>query len=201
MIQISQLCCCMGFKITCVWTFMNFKAERLIQTSFLSKEQCLFWTSRFGRTCFVWTFSFCRSPPGHHTSSRETPTTFGVSSSNNSVCRSCVRSFACRSLYFLSVRWWQLFLHSPIASTKSVLPARAIFAQEPFNILEPLIKANCSTELFSCNELAVSNAVWEGSCFHICWIPCQYKVVGLARTDVFLSVCPEGVGWIDSVPN
>lgn len=36
-------------------------------------------------------------------------------------------------------------------------PGWTYFAQEPFNILEPLIKADPSTRIFSCNELDVSN--------------------------------------------
>lgn len=117
------------------------------------------------------------------------------------VCRSYGHYFACHSLYFPSLRGWQLFFHLPIASTKTVLLAGAASAQDLFNILEPPIKADPSSRLFSCNGLDVSNTLWEGSCFHIHWIPCQCEFVGLACTTVFLLICAEGVRWIDSVPS
>lgn len=172
---------------------MNFGADRVIQTSFLNEEQCLFWTLQFGKIGFVWRFSLCRSPPGHHVSSQYTPGTSQFGSSNNSVCRSCVHHLACHSLYLLHVRWWLLFLHSPIASTTSVLLAGATSAQELINILEPPIKADPSTRVFSCSRLDVSNTAWMGSCFHICRIPWQCKFVGLACATIFLSAHPEGV--------
>lgn len=96
--QIFQLF--LAFKITFQWTFMNLRAERLLQTSFLSKGQCLFWTSQFGRICFAWTFCLCRSPPGYHISFQDTQTMFQVGSSNISLCKPHMHHLLCHSLYF-----------------------------------------------------------------------------------------------------
>lgn len=140
--QIFQLF--LAFKITFQWTFMNLRAERLLQTSFLSKGQCLFWTSQFGRICFAWTFACAGALLDiTYPSKIHKPCFRLVAVISLFVGLICI-TFYVLLFIFLCVKRWQLLFHSLITSA-SQSSGLCHLAPEPVNILEPLTKADPST--------------------------------------------------------
>lgn len=187
-----------AFKITFQWTFMNLRAERLLQTSFLSKGQCLFWTFQFGRICFAWTFACAGALLDITYPSK--------------IHKPCFRLIAVISLFvglmcitfyvilfiFLCVKWWQLLLHSLITSTKSVLRTVPPVLRSQWTFWSPwqrLIPAlSYSATMVFPAELGVSNTVWmfshtlsPGSVWSC--VDCTHNCMSVQRVPDGLTLC------------